>query len=131
MSNVLKWLAKVPPLLLGLLFLAQGVMSFIRPEVVVRSWGVTLPEGGPALSSIVALFASFALTLGICLLISLFRKERFWFYAPIMMFFFLGLGRFVASVAHGAPLLAERFIPEFIFALLLYLSLLAVPRRES
>ncbi|MEO1730296.1 MAG: DUF4345 family protein [Pseudomonadota bacterium] len=131
MSTVLKWLAKVPPLLLGLMFLAQGVLSLVKPAASVESWGFPLPDGGPGMSGMIGLMASYCLTLGLSLLISLFRKERFWLYAPMMMFFFLGLGRLVAGLAHGAAFMPERFVAEFVFVLLLYLSSRAVASPES
>ncbi|MEO0591298.1 MAG: hypothetical protein AAFZ11_12175 [Pseudomonadota bacterium] len=122
MVRFLKPLAYIPPVLLGLMFLLQGASALINPPTAARAWGFDLPDGGFALSSMVGIIASHGLALGACLFIALIRREKFWYYPPMLMFFFLGLGRLVAGTAHGAAFMPERFIPEFVFVGLLYLS---------
>lgn len=131
MGKVLKWLAYVPPVLLGLLFLVQGGLTLVAPACAFKSAGIDLPEGGLALSSLIGLNAGFALALSLCLAMALLRGERVWYYPPILMFFFLGVGRVVAGTAHGAAFLPERFIPEFVFAGLLYLSSIHAGRSAA
>ena len=122
MARFLKLLAYVPPILLGLMFLLQGASALINPATAAKAWGFDLPDGGFALSSMVGIIASHGLALATCLFLAVIRRERFWYYAPMLMFFFLGLGRLIAGTAHGAAFMPERFIPEFIFVGLLYLS---------
>lgn len=130
MGKYLKWLAYVPPVLLGLMFLVQGIMTLVAPARALKSAGIDIPDGGLALSSLVGLNAGFALSLSLCLAIALRRRERLWYYPPIMMFVFLGVGRVVATV-HGAAFLPERFIPEFAFAGLLYLSSIHATKEQA
>lgn len=122
MSKFLKILVQIPPVLLGLAFFVQGGAALLRPQSAAKAWGFALPEGGFALSSMIGIIASHGLALGLCLFIALFSKNRFWYYPPMMMFGFLGLGRLVAGLTHGAPMMPERFIPEFVFVVLLYLA---------
>ena len=122
MARMLKLLVQLPPLLIGLIFGAQGVMWLINPERASVFWGFDVPEGGMALSSMIGALSGWSLTIALCLLIALFRKERTWYYPPIMIFGFLAIGRIVAGVAHGAPHMPERFIPELVFAGLIFLA---------
>lgn len=122
MAKFLRYLAQLPPLLLALIFGAQGIMWLFNPALAVRFWGFALPEGGMGLSSMVGALAGWSLTIAICLLLALIRKERLWYYPPMMIFGSLAIGRVVASAAHGAPHLPERYIPELIFVGLLYLA---------
>lgn len=66
--------------------------------------------------------AGWTLTIAICLMLGLIRKQRMWFYPPMLIFGVLTLGRIVAGLAHGAPLLPERFVPELIIVGLLLLA---------
>lgn len=122
MARVLRLIVQLPPLLLALLFGAQGMLWLVRPALAARFWGYDLPEGGLALSSMIGATSSWSLTIAVCLLLALIRKERFWYYPPMMIFGVLAFGRIVAGVAFGAPHLPERFIPELIFVGLLYLA---------
>lgn len=131
MARFLKPLAYVPPVLLGLMFLLQGGSALIRPAVAAKAWGFELPDGGFALSSMVGIMASHGMALSLCLFIAVFRRERVWYYPPMLMFFFLGLGRLVAGTAHGAAFMPERFIAEFVFVGLLYLSSLYATKDSA
>ncbi|MBA4761008.1 hypothetical protein [Sphingomonas sp.] len=122
MARVVRLIVQLPPLLLALIFGAQGILWLVRPASAVRFLGYDLPEGGLALSSMIGATAGWALTISACLLLALIRKERFWYYPPMMILGFLALGRIVAGVALGAPHLPERFIPELIFVGLLFLA---------
>jgi hypothetical protein len=130
MARFLRYLLHLPPVLLALLFAAQGVMWLVNPSRAVRFWGFPLPEGGLALSSMIGALASWSLTIAVCLLLALIRRQRFWYYPPMMMFGLFAIGRIVAGTMHGAPLLPERFIPELVFVALLYLAarVTAAPR---
>ncbi|MEL6237889.1 MAG: hypothetical protein AAFQ90_04765 [Pseudomonadota bacterium] len=130
-ARFLKLLAFVPPVLLGLMFLLQGASALINPDTAARAWGFDLPDGGFALSSMVGIIASHGLALSLCLFIGVIRRERVWYYPPMLMFFFLGLGRFVAGTVHGAAFMPERFIPEFVFVGLLYLSSIYATKNTS
>jgi len=122
MARFLKLAVQLPPLLLAILFALHGVRWLISPERAAGFWGYDLPAGGVGLSSMIAATSSLALTLAACLLIALVRKKPFWYYPPILLFGFMALGRIVAAVAHGAPHLPERFVPEILFAGLLFLA---------
>ncbi|MEO0551448.1 MAG: hypothetical protein AAFZ91_16140 [Pseudomonadota bacterium] len=122
MSKFLKLLVQFPPLLFALVMGAQGIMWLVNPGRVTTSWGYTLPDGGLGLSSMIGTMTGYSLVVSICLFMALFRKERFWYYPPMMIFFFLGIGRLTAALVHGAPLMPERFIVEFIITGLLYLA---------
>lgn len=122
MGRFLRYLAQLPPLLLALIFGVQGIMWLINPARAVRFWGFPLPEGGLGLSSMIGALAGWSLTIAVCLLLALIRRQRFWYYPPMMIFGLLALGRIVAGTMHGAPLLPERFIPELVFVVLLYLA---------
>lgn len=122
MIRVLKFLVQIPPLLFAIVFGLQGVMWLIRPERSAGSWGYDLPDGGMGLSSMIGAMSGYGLVVAICLLTALIRRERFWYYPPIMIFFFLAVGRTVAGLVHGAPLLLDRVIVEFIITALLFLA---------
>lgn len=122
MARLLKLLVQLPPLLLAILFGLQGVLWLVSPERASVFWGYDVPEGGMGLSSMIGASSGWALTIAVCLAIALVRKERVWYYPPMMIFGFLALGRIVAGMAHGAPALPERFIPELLFVGLLFLA---------
>lgn len=122
MARFLRYLVQLPPLLLALIFGLQGVMWLINPTRAVRFWGFDLPEGGLGLSSMIGALAGWALAIAICLLLGLIRRERVWYYPPMIILGVLALGRIVAGVAHGAPPLPERFVPELVIVGLLLLA---------
>ncbi|MDP5104239.1 MAG: hypothetical protein NWP98_09970 [Erythrobacter sp.] len=122
MGRFLRYLAQLPPVLLALLFGAQGILWLVNPATAVRFWGFAVPEGGLGLSSMIGALASWCLTIAVCLMLALIRKQRMWYYPPMMMFGLFAIGRIVASALHGAPPLPERFVPELVFVGLLYLA---------
>ena len=122
MGRFLRALVQLPPLLLALIFGAQGIMWLINPPSAVRFWGFAVPEGGLGPSSLIGALAGWALTIAVCLSLALLRRQRFWYYPPMMIFGILAIGRIVASAVHGAPHLSERYIPELIFVGMLYLA---------
>lgn len=130
MARILTFLVRVPPLLLAILFGLHGVRWLFDPERAAGFWGFDLPAGGLALSSMIAACSSLALTLSACLFIALVRKDPVWYYPPILMFGFMALGRIVAGVAHAAPPLPDRVVPELVFAGLLFLASRHAPRRQ-
>lgn len=122
MSKLFKYLVQLPPLLMALAFGLQGVMWLIDPSRAVRFWGFGLPESGLGLSSMIGALAGWSLTIAICLMLGLIRRERLWYYPPMIIFGVLALGRMVAAAVHGAPALPERFVPELLFMALLLLA---------
>lgn len=122
MASFLKRLVRLPPLLLALIFGAQGIMWLIEPVRAAKFWGFAVPDGGMGLSSMIGAMAGWGLTIAICLLLALIRRERFWYYPPMMIFGCLAIGRLVAGAAHGAPPLPERIVPELAFAGILFLA---------
>lgn len=121
MGRFLRTLALLPPALLALLFAVQGALWLVNPARAVRFWGFPVPDGGLGLSSMIGGLASWCLTIAVCLLLALIRGQRFWYYPPMMMLGLFAIGRMVAGAVHGAPPLPERFIPELVFVVLLYL----------
>ena len=130
MAKFLRLLVQLPPLLIALLFGAQGAMWLINPARAAAFWELPVPEGGIALSSMIGALSGWAMTIAVCLLVGLFRRERVWYYPPIMIFVFLALGRITAGLAHGAPHLPERYIPELVFAGLIFLASRFVNERQ-
>lgn len=122
MAKILKWLVQLPPLLLALMFGVQGILWLVRPASAVKASGYELPDGGLGLNTMIGVNASWAMTICVCLLLALIRRERVWYWPPIMTLGFLAFGRIVAGVAHGAPHLPERYIPELVFVGLLLLA---------
>ncbi|MCL9998611.1 MAG: hypothetical protein NBV68_04465 [Erythrobacter sp.] len=122
MARLLGYLALLPPVLLALIFGAQGIMWLVNPAVVVRFWGFALPEGGLGLSSMIGALASWCMTIAVCLVLALIRRQRIWYYPPMLMLGLFAVGRIVAGTAHGAPHLPERYGPELVFVGLLYLA---------
>jgi len=122
MRRFLRYLALLPPALLALLFAVQGTLWLVNPARAVRFWGFPVPEGGLGLSSMIGALSSWCLTIAVCLLLALIRRQRFWYYPPMMMLGVFAIGRIVAGGVHGAPPLPERFIPELVFVALLYLA---------
>lgn len=127
MAKVLSLAVRVPPLLLGLLFGFLGIRSLTNPDRAAAFFGYEFPNNGLWLSSMIGHSASWALTISFCLLLGLIRKERFWFYPPMMLFGFFALGRIAATLLHGAPVFPERVIPEIAFVGLLYLAARQMP----
>ncbi len=122
MARFLRYLAQLPPVLLALIFGAQGIMWLVNPARAVRFWGFPLPEGGLGLSSMIGALASWCLTVTAFLLLALIRRQRIWYYPPMVMLGLFAIGRIGAGTLHGAPLLPGRFIPELVFVALLYLA---------
>lgn len=131
MARYLKLLVQLPPLLLAILFGFLGIRSLTNPDRAAAFFGYELPDGGLGLSSFLGHSASWALTISVCLLLGLIRKERTWFFPPMMLFGFFALGRIVAAVGHDAPFLANRVIPELAFAALLFLASRHVTARPA
>lgn len=128
MAKFLTWVVRVPPLLLGLLFGFLGIRSMTNPDRAAGFYGYEFPSDGLALSSLIGHSTSWALTIATCLLLGLIRKERDWFYPPMMLFGFFALGRIAATLLHGAPIHPERVIPELAFVGLLYLAARQTPK---
>ena len=122
MARILKWLVFVPPALFAFVTAAQGVMWLARPERAASSWGIAVPDGGLGLSSIIGAMTAYSLTISLCLVIGMIRRERIWFYPPMMLFFFLAIGRITAGLVHGAPLDPSRFVVEFVITGLIFLA---------
>lgn len=130
MQKILKVLLQIPPAVFALVFGVQGALWYVRPETAARSWGIDLPEGGMGLSGMIGAMSGFGFAMAVCLALALIRRERVWYYPPIILFLSLGTGRFVAGMFHGAPVVPERYIPEFAFAGLLLLAARIVAKPE-
>ena len=122
MGRILRWLVLVPPVFFAIVLTLQGVMWLAAPERAATSWGLDVPDGGLGLSSMIGALAAWSLTISATLFIAVIRRERVWFYPAMMLFFFLGVGRVVAGLLHGAPLDPTRFIVEFAITGLLFLA---------
>lgn len=127
MAKVLSLAARTPSLLLGVLFGFLGVRSMTNPDRAANFFGYQFPNDGLGLSSLIGHSASWALTIAVCLLLGIFRKERRWFYPPMMLFGFFALGRIAATGLHGAPVHPERLVPELAFVGLIYLAARQTP----
>lgn len=131
MVKILSLAVRVPPLVLGILFGFLGIRSMTNPDRAAAFFGYEFPEDGLGLSSLIGHSASWAMTIAVCLLLGLFRKERCWFYPPMMLFGFFALGRIAAILLHGAPTHPERLVPELAFVGLLYLAARQMPETSG
>lgn len=131
MARLVHYLVQLPPVLLALVFGAQGIVWLVNPDRAARFGGFAVPDGGLGLSTMIGVMAGWSLTIAVFLLLGLIRKERVWYYPPILIFGVLAFGRIMATVLHGAPFLPERIVPELVFAGLLFLAArsVGVPRE--
>jgi hypothetical protein len=127
MAKVLTWAVRVPPVVLAILFGLLGIRTLASPDRAAAFFGYQFPDSGLGLSSLTGHAASWALTIAVCLAIGVIRKQRVWFYPPMMLFGFFALGRIAATLLHGAPVHPERVIPELAFVGLLYLAARQMP----
>ena len=130
MAKVLRWAVLVPPAVLAILFGVLGIRTMTNPDRAAAFFGYQFPDSGLGLSSLTGHSASWALTIAVCLAIGLIRKQRVWFYPPMMLFGFFALGRIDALLLHGAPAHPERLIPELAFVGLLYLASRQLAAKE-
>lgn len=122
MTRFLGFLVQLPPVLLALIFGAQGIVWLVNPARAAGFGGFGVPEGGPGLSTIVGVMAGWTLTIAVFLLLGVIRRERVWYYPPMLIFGVLAFGRIMAAALHGAPFLPERIVPELVFTGLLFLA---------
>lgn len=128
MAKVLRWAVLVPPVALTILFGFLGIRTMTNPDRAAAFFGYRFPDSGLALSSLSGHSASWALTISVCLLLGLIRKERVWFYPAMMLFGFFALGRIAATLLHGAPVHPERVVAELAFTGLIYLAARQTPQ---
>lgn len=122
MTRFFQYLFQLPPLLLALIFGAQGIVWLVNPARAAKFGGFGVPEGGLGLSTMIGVMAGWSLTIAVFLLLGLIRKERVWYYPPMLIFGVLAFGRIMAAALHGAPFLPERIVPELVFVALLFLA---------
>lgn len=132
MSRPFQYLVQLPPVLLALIFGAQGIVWLVNPARAAGFGGFAVPDGGLGLSSMIGVMAGWSLTIAVFLLLGVIRRERLWYYPPMLIFGVLAFGRIMAAALHGAPYLPERILPELVFAGLLFLAAHAAGvRREA
>ena len=131
MSRLSQHLVQLPPVLLALIFGAQGIVWLVNPARAAKFGGFAVPDGGLGLSTMIGMMAGWSLTIAVFLLLGVILKERVWYYPPMLIFGVLAFGRIMATALHGAPLLPERIVPELVFVGLLFLAARSAgaPRR--
>lgn len=122
MTRLFRYLVQLPPVLLALIFGAQGILWLVNPARAAGFGGSAVPEGGLGLSTMIGVMAGWSLTIAVFLLLGVIRKERVWYFPPMLIFGVLAFGRIMATALHGAPLLPERIVPELVFVALLFLA---------
>lgn len=132
MARLFQYLVQLPPLLLALIFSAQGILWLVNPTRAAGFGGFAVADGGLGLSTMIGVMAGWSLTIAVFLLLGVIRRERVWYYPPMLIFGALAFGRIMAAALHGAPLLPERIVPELVFVgLLLLAARSAGVRREA
>ena len=75
----------------AILFLTIGLRWLVDPTAIATEIGVVLGEG-VGRSSQIADFAAFFLTLGLCILMGVIRRQSLWFYPPILLLLLAAVG---------------------------------------
>lgn len=115
MTVALKVLAGLP----AIAFVLLGLAWWIVPDFAASQLGMTLLTG-LGLSSQIGDVASFFLTLGTCILIGIFKNNRFWLYPAMMLLTLATIGRLLAWAVHGAELATQMIAVEWVVIAVLF-----------
>lgn len=114
-------------MLAAILFLVNGVRWLVDPAGIVSMFGFELSEG-IGLSSQIGDMSGYFLTLGICMLVGVVKREPFWFYPPIILLSLTAFGRILAWMVHDAALATGLIGPELIISAILLVAARRLPR---
>jgi hypothetical protein len=120
---------KVIVLLPAILFLVMGLRWLVDPSGVALEFGFALSDG-LGRSSQIGDFASFFLTLGICMLLGLVTGRRLWYYPPVMLLGFAAIGRVLAWALHDAAFVGSSIAIELVVAMLLVAAIRWLPEHD-
>jgi len=101
--------------LIGILSSAVGLLWLVAPARMAKRFPIDMP-GGVTLSTLIAISSAWSLTIGLSVLAGLYFREPAWFYPAAMLLGIVALGRLVAGLLHGAPLVMRRLVAEVILA---------------
>jgi hypothetical protein len=102
-------------------FVLIGLAWWVAPAQIAPQVGMTKLEGA-ALSTQIGDLGSFFLVMGVCILIALVKRDRFWFLPALMLISVAATGRIIAWLVHGAALTLDNLAVELPVAALLVLA---------
>ena len=102
---------KVVVVLPGVLFIVMGVRWLVAPAGIAPEFGFVLADG-IGRSSQIGDFASFFLTMGVCILLGVVSGRRVWFYPPAMLLLLAATGRVLAWAVHDAAFATDMILFE-------------------
>ncbi len=126
----MRWLLKVPVVLVGILMLSMGLRWLLAPSGVATELGMPLLEG-VGLATQIGDLSAFFLTIGLCILLGLSTGRTHWFYPAIMLLSLTALGRVLAWLLHDAVLTAPAIVVEVVSSILLIAAVTVLPDRNS
>lgn len=113
--------------LLGILFFVQGLNWLGNPSAAAEGLGLTLPEGGRALSTMIGDIGAFFLGVGTLILLGGITQRAVWLRAGALFFGLAAAGRTIAWAAYGAEFTTPFITVEVVSAGIL---LFAASRAE-
>lgn len=122
MNKVLKLIV----VLLAVLFFVNGVRWMVAPAGIAPMFGLDLATGA-GLSTQVGDMSAFFLTLAACISIAVISAQKSWYYPPIMLLGIAAVGRILAWLMHGAPLVVEMILVEVVGSLILFIASRRLP----
>jgi hypothetical protein len=125
----MKLVLKIIVLLPALLFLVMGLCWLVDPSGIAPEFGFALADG-LGRSSQIGDFASFFLTLALCILLGVGTGRNLWFYPPAMLLLLAATGRVLAWAMHDASFATGMIAVEVVVPLLLFAAIRWLPERE-
>ena len=125
----MKLALKIVVLLPALLFLVMGLRWLADPSGIAPEFGFALADG-LGRSSQIGDFASFFLTLAVCILLGVGTGRKLWFYPPAMLLLLAATGRVLAWAMHDAPFAGGMIAVEVVVPLLLFAAIRWLPERD-
>jgi len=105
--------------IVGFLFFINGVMWLIYPAASAEALGMSLLSG-EGLSTQIGDLSSFFLVLGSFILLGVYTKQKYWFYAPIALLGLAAISRTIAYLFHDAAFATQSIMVEVLVACLLF-----------
>ena len=105
--------------IVGFLFFINGVMWLIYPAASAEALGMSLLSG-EGLSTQIGDLSSFFLVLGSFILLGAYKKQKYWFYAPIALLGLAAISRTIAYLFHDAAFATQSIMVEVLVACLLF-----------
>jgi hypothetical protein len=122
----MKYVVKIIPALVALLFLAMGINFVFDPVAGAAQVGVT-PLGADGLNTIRGDLGGMFLSCAILLMLGIWRAEAAWLNAVAVLMLVKASGRLIGFVVDGSP--GETTLTAFIFELVIAAGLIYSSRR--